>query len=70
LFTPLTKDELQSLCWIATMSSGIAIPAAHILKLLAAGYIQESMRGPTLTDLGECLLRKEMAEVTGSGGWG
>ena len=61
LFTPLTEDELQSLCWIATMSSRIAIPAAHIVKLLDAGYIQESIRGPLLTDRGECLLEKEMA---------
>jgi hypothetical protein len=71
LFTPLAEDELQSLCWIATMSSRIAIPAAHILKLLDAGYIQESMRGPMLTALGEVFLSREMdARAERSGGSG
>ena len=59
-FVPLTEDELQSLCWIAAMSARIAIPAAHVEKLLVAGYIVESIGGPRLTDLGEYVLGRKM----------
>jgi hypothetical protein len=56
LFTPLTDEELQSLAWIATVATRIAIPAAHLNKLLDAGYIRETVTGPVLTDLGEYVL--------------
>jgi hypothetical protein len=65
LSIPLTKDELQSLAWIAMMATRVAIPAAHIERLLAAGYIEESASGPVLTDLG--VLKLEQVEGRASG---
>jgi hypothetical protein len=65
LATPLTEDELQSLCWIAAVATRIAIPVAHLDKLLGAGYIIETVTGPVLTDLGEYVLGRE---VDGKGG--
>jgi hypothetical protein len=59
ILAPLTTDELQSLMWIATVANRVALPAAHIEKLLVAGYIHESITGPVLTDLGERLLARE-----------
>ena len=56
---PLTTDELQSLMWIATVTGRVALPAAHIERLLAAGHIHEGITGPVLTDLGERLLARE-----------
>ena len=63
VFTTLTEDELLSLCWIAATSSRIAIPAAHILKLLDAGFIEESVRGPMLTACGEAFLGRVKPRV-------
>jgi hypothetical protein len=60
LFTPLTADELQSLAWIASVTTRIAIPVVHLHKLLDAGYIRESVRGPVLTDLGEYVLGRRI----------
>jgi hypothetical protein len=37
----------------------VAIPAAHIEKLLDAGYIHEGVSGPALTDLGVLILERE-----------
>jgi hypothetical protein len=59
-FTPLTEDELQSLAWIATVATRIAIPVAHLHKLLDAGYITESVIGPVLTDFGEYILGRDV----------
>jgi hypothetical protein len=59
-FTPLSEDELKSLCWIAATSARIAVPSAHLLKLLDAGYIEESVRGPVLTKLGEHVVGRQM----------
>jgi hypothetical protein len=64
---PLAEEELQSLMWIATVANRVAIPAAHIEKLLGAGYIRESITGPVLTDLGERLLAREAGKNDGSG---
>jgi hypothetical protein len=49
---PLTKDEVASLQWIGAVATRVAIPVAHVEKLLAAGYVQESQTGLVLTDLG------------------
>ena len=51
-FVPLTKDEVASLQWIGMVATRVAIPVAHIDKLLAAGYVQENQAGLVLTDLG------------------
>jgi hypothetical protein len=56
LFTPLTEEELQSLAWVGAVATRIAIPVAHLDKLLDAGYITESVSGPVLTGLGEYVL--------------
>jgi hypothetical protein len=40
----------------------VAIPAAHIENLLAAGYVQESVSGLALTDLGVWRLDRERAK--------
>ena len=69
LFVPLTEDELQSLAWIATVATRIAIPAAHLHRLLDAGYITESVTGPVLTDLGEYVLGREVDGKGTTAGW-
>ena len=56
---PLTGDELRSLAWIARIATRVAIPAAHIEKLLDAGYVHEGVSGPALTDLGALILERE-----------
>jgi hypothetical protein len=56
LATPLTEDAV---------ATRIAIPVAHLDKLLGAGYIIETVTGPVLTDLGEYVLGRE---VDGKGG--
>jgi hypothetical protein len=58
-FTSLTEDELASLQWIGMVATRVAIPVAHIDKLLAAGYAQESVTGLVLTDLGIRRLEQE-----------
>ena len=40
-------------------STRIAIPVAHIEKLLTLGYIEESLAGPKVTDLGALILEWE-----------
>jgi hypothetical protein len=49
---PLSQDELQSLHWISMVNPRVAIPVAHIEKLLDGGYVREGANGPILTDLG------------------
>ena len=41
------------------IATRVAIPAAHIKKLLEAGYIHEGLSGPALTDLGALILERE-----------
>ena len=62
LLTPLTREELASLGWISVVATPVFIPAAHIENLLAAGYIQESVSGLALTDLGVWCLDRERAK--------
>ena len=62
LLTPLTKEELVSLEWVSAGTPRVVIPAAHIENLLAAGYVQESVSGLALTDLGVWRLDRERAE--------
>jgi hypothetical protein len=52
LFTSLTEDELASLRWVSVVTSRTVIRSAHIKKLLAVGYVEESVTGLVLTDLG------------------
>jgi hypothetical protein len=61
LLTPLTREELASLGWISVVATPVFIPAAHIENLLAAGYVQESVSGLALTDLGVWRLDRERA---------
>ena len=56
---PLTKDEVASLQWIGMVATRVAIPVAHIEKLLAAGYARESVTGLVLTDVGIRRLERE-----------
>jgi hypothetical protein len=62
LLTPLTKEELVSLEWVSACTPRAAIPAAHIENLLATGYVQESVSGLALTDLGVWRLDREWAK--------
>ena len=62
----LTEEELQSLAWIDTVATRIAIPVTHIEKLLDLGYIQEGVTGPKVTDLGATILEREMHRKTGA----
>ena len=62
VLTPLTKEELASLGWISVVATPVAIPAAHIENLLAIGYVQESVSGLALTDLGVWRLDRERAK--------
>ena len=56
---PLTEEELQSLHWISMVNTRVAIPLAHIEKLLDGGYVCEGANGPILTDLGLLRLVRE-----------
>jgi hypothetical protein len=49
---PLTIDELQSLRRVSLVFERMAIPAAHIDKLLDGGYVQDGPSGLVLTDVG------------------
>ena len=62
LLTPLTREELASLGWISVVATPVFIPVAHIENLLAAGYVQESVSGLALTDLGVWCLDRERAK--------
>jgi hypothetical protein len=59
LFTPLTKDELESLGRISVVATPVVTPVAHIEKLLATGYVQQSVPGLVLTDMGVWRLDRE-----------
>jgi hypothetical protein len=59
LFPALTDDELVSLRWIAAVATRAVIPVNHIEKLLAAGYVRETVAGLVLTDLGVLRLEHE-----------
>ena len=65
----LTEDELASLQWIGMVATRVAIPVAHIDKLLAAGDIQESATGLVLTDLGTRRLEQEEGREQADGRW-
>ena len=56
---PLTKDELASLGRVSVVATPVARPIAHIEKLLVAGYVQESVSGLALTDIGVWRLDRE-----------
>jgi hypothetical protein len=60
----LTKEELQSLAWIYAVATRIAIPVAHIEKLLTLGYIEEGLAGPRLTRPGWWPPRSTRSEPT------
>jgi hypothetical protein len=62
LLTPLTKEELVSLEWVSVGTPRMEIPAAHIENLLATGYVQESVSGLALTDIGVWRLDRERAK--------
>ena len=62
LLTPLTKEELVSLEWVSAGTPRMEIPTAHIENLLATGYVQESVSGLALTDLGVWRLDRERAK--------
>jgi hypothetical protein len=62
LFTPLTKDELVSLERISVVTTDVLIPVTHVEKLLGAGYVQHSVSGLALTDLGVRRLDRERAK--------
>jgi hypothetical protein len=62
LLTPLTKEELVSLEWVSAGTPRVVMPAAHIENLLATGYVQESVSGLALTDLGVWRLDRERAK--------
>jgi hypothetical protein len=61
-FAPLTKDELASLGRVSVVATPVAQPIAHIENLLAAGYVQESVSGLVLTDIGVWRLDREQAK--------
>jgi hypothetical protein len=62
LFSPLTKDELASLGRISVVATPVVTPVAHIEKLLATGYVQQSVSGLVLTDIGVWRLDREQAK--------
>jgi hypothetical protein len=62
VLTPLTKEELVSLKRVSTGTPRTVIPVAHIENLLATGYVQESLSGLALTDLGVWRLDRELAK--------
>src|SRR6185369_7708483 len=62
VLTPLTNDELASLGRISVVATPVVRPIAHIEKLLATGYVQESVSGLALTDLGVWRLDREQAK--------
>jgi hypothetical protein len=59
---PLTKDELASLGRISAVATPVVRHIAHIEKLLATGYVQESVSGLVLTDIGVWRLDREWAK--------
>ena len=59
LFTPLTTDELVSLERISGVTTDVLIPVTHVETLLGAGYVQHSVSGLALTDLGVRRLDRE-----------
>jgi hypothetical protein len=61
MFPTLTKDELASLQWVSLVATRVVIPVAHIEKLLTLGYVQESVSGLVLTELGVWRLEREQA---------
>jgi len=62
---PLTEDELQSLHRISMVNTRVAIPAAHIEKLLDGCCVHEKGSGPVLTNLGLLrLIRERNKQVT------
>ena len=63
LLPPLTREEVQSLAWIAAVATRVVVPVSHIEKLLDAGYIHEGPSGPTLTVLGELRLEQEREKL-------
>ena len=56
---PLTAEELQSLRRVSLVLDRMALPAAHIDKLLDGGYVREGPEGLVVTDLGRLRLRFE-----------
>jgi hypothetical protein len=62
VLTPLTKQELASLGLISAGTPRVAISAAHMENLLAAGYVQEIVSGLAMTDLGVWRLDRERAK--------
>ena len=68
--TPLTKEELVSLEWVSAGTPRTEILAAHIENLLATGYVEESVSGLALTDIGVWRLDRERAKnLTDLGVW-
>jgi hypothetical protein len=49
------------------VATRVAIPVAHIEKLLAAGYAQESLEGLVLTNLGIRRLEQEVGRSQADG---
>jgi hypothetical protein len=62
LFTPLTKDELASLGRISVVATPVVRLVDHIEKLLATGYVRQSVSGLVLTDIGVWRLDREQAK--------
>ena len=62
LLAPLTNEELVSLRWVSVNAPRREILAAHIEKLLATGYVKESVSGLVLTDLGVWRLDRDRAK--------
>ena len=60
----LSKEELVSLEWVSAGTRCMVIPAAHIENLLATGYVEESLSGLALTDLGVWRLNRGREEGT------
>jgi hypothetical protein len=51
----LTPEEFASLIEIAVSSPGPKIPASHLAKLIAVGYVVETAKGPVVS--GDGLMR-------------
>jgi hypothetical protein len=56
---PLTAEELRSLRRVSLVLDRMALPAAHIDKLLDGGYVRVGPEGLVVTDLGRLRLRFE-----------
>ena len=52
----------RTLLWIVRIVTRVAIPAAHLDKLLDASYIRESVTGPILTELGALALEPKLGK--------